>query len=356
MSVNLNSSLSYASSFSASISTSKTTTSNAKNDAAKASEAEETTTEQTETTTDSDDTDSAVSSTGDATEQDTGDSGSGSGDGSGFDAKSILKEFKKALNDQLLKSMGLGSMDELQAAMQSGGISSLSISVQFELNYQSVSSVSGAATGTSLSLSLSASFELGSLSSGSNPFAASTDGTDATDASSANDPLASLRDYFSPEKTAQRILDFSLSFFGQSDAFAQYGDTEEGRGSFADMMGKAIQKGFDQALGILGDLPDQTSNEIDQTHQLVFDGLDKFTKNGTSDEDSGVYSQIQNFVNSYQLSVSYSSLNASVNTANGSANASSSSFSLQASYQQMQSRYSAVGLIPGTSSSSDVTA
>ncbi len=340
-SINISNSLSYASSLSASLSGSKAVKSS--------DEAEKTSGGVVNSTAEDTDADATAEA---ASDNDADDSGSA------LDAKSILEDFRKSMNDQLLKSMGLGSTDELAAAMSSAGISSLSISVQFELNYQSVSSVSGAATGTSMSLSLSASFELAGISSGNgsgyNPFATDAAGS-ADGTSGASDLMSTLADLFSPEKTAQRILDFSLGFFGQSSQFEQYGDTEEGRGAFADMMGAAIQKGFDQALGILGDLPEQTSNEIDQTHQLVFGGLDDFVKNGRDSSRDDVYSQIQNYVSAYQYSASYSSLSTTVNTANGSQT--SSSVNYQASYQQVQSSYSSGSAASsGGDSSSGVTA
>jgi|GEM_PF-5025545 len=94
------------------------------------------------------------------------------------------------------------------------------------------------------------------------------------------DPLAYMREMYSPENTAGRILNFSLGNFERSSFYRADGDTEGARTEFADYIGKAIQKGFDQALEILGPLPEQTNNEIDQTHTLVFDGLEDFKVNG----------------------------------------------------------------------------
>lgn len=348
MSINFSSALNYAGSLSAGLANRKTdpeaeskNTPAATSDNAAAASAKD-----AAATTDA----SAVTANADADEaqSQTDDSATG------IDAKSILKEFRKAMNDQLLKGLGLGSMEELQSAMAAGGVSSFSMSVQFELSYQSFSSVSGAATGSSLSLSLSASFELtgvaSGLGAGFNPFA--TGESDSANGTNANDPLATLRDLFSPEKTAQRILDFSLSFFGQSSMFREQGDTEEGRSAFADMMGKAIQKGFDQAMGILGDVPHETASEIDQTHQLVFAGLDDFIQNGRKSEKDGLFSQIQDYVSAYQYSASYSSLTSTLNTADGTL--STRAVSMQASYQHVQSSYSAK--TPAADSSNEVTA
>lgn len=235
---------------------------------------------------------------------------------------SFFDEFKKQLNDVLLGSVGLDNLSN----MAQGGVSAYSMSAQFEINLQVMQAVSDAngTTYTQQSFSLSASFEFMGISSGmgsgfdlSSIFGGgdtantgqdgvvSPDGTTQTDK---NDPLAKLKDLFSPEKTAQRILDFALSFFGKSSAYKTGGDTEESRGSFADMMGKAIQKGFDQALGILGELPEETANEIDQTHGLVFDGLDNFVQNGNDRSKDNLYSSIQAYQSTFELNYSSTSI------------------------------------------------
>ncbi len=113
----------------------------------------------------------------------------------------------------------------------------------------------------------------------------------------------SMKDYFSPEATAGRILDFATAFFPASEAFKEGGDTEEARKKFADMMGKAIQKGFDQAMGSLGTVPDATQKGIDKTHELVFKGLDDFVKNGMKEEKKDTYNALQDLAFNYEASV-----------------------------------------------------
>ncbi len=113
----------------------------------------------------------------------------------------------------------------------------------------------------------------------------------------------SLQDYFSPEATAGRILDFATAFFPMSDAYKKGGDTEEARQEFADMMGKAVQKGFDQALGSLGNIPDATREGIDKTHELVFKGFEDFVKNGMKKEKQNTYDALQGLEFTYEANI-----------------------------------------------------
>ncbi|MCX7935921.1 MAG: DUF5610 domain-containing protein, partial [Planctomycetota bacterium] len=117
-------------------------------------------------------------------------------------------------------------------------------------------------------------------------------------ASASEDALASWLEYFSPEKTAERILDFALSYFPQSKWAAKSGDTREARQEFADYIGPAIQKGFDEAKRILGVLPEKIEEQIASTHNLVFAGLKNFVANGLDPAKSGeegLYSQIEKY-------------------------------------------------------------
>ena len=192
---------------------------------------------------------------------------------------SILDEFKDKLNEILMSGLGLGG-----ASGSTNGATMMSISASFEISYSSMVAVAGE-NGMSMqetSFSLKGSFEFmgigGMASNGSsvNPFdffSGKNENADEADEANASDPFAQFMEYFSPEKTADRILDFSLGFFGNSQQYKEGGNTEESRQSFADIIGAAIQKGFDQALGTLGKLPDKTQEEVDETHTRVFDGL-----------------------------------------------------------------------------------
>ena len=240
------------------------------------------------------------------TEEETDTEGTGS---TGF--ASIFEEFQDKLNKVLLEGLGLGNLSEMAA-----NSSFMSYSASFEISYQSMVAVAGenGMTMQETSFSMKGTFEFMSMGQMNRPWtveeaikafqlqSGKDEGTDEVDA---NDPFAALKDYFSPEKTANRILDFSLGFFGNSSAFKEGGDTEESRGSFAEMIGAAIQKGFDQALGTLGALPKETSDEVDDTHKRVFDGLDNFVKTGSKDgKEAQPYSSFQAYSSVFEMNYS----------------------------------------------------
>ncbi len=165
---------------------------------------------------------------------------------------------------------------------------------QFELSYQvirSMNTAQGRET-SEVSFSFSGSIEFLQKVSGHGSLTQPPDSTapeqatqpTPTDETAANDALATLQDYFSPEKTAERILDIALSFYGVRDTRSAEGDSEVARKSFADFIGAAIEEGFKQARTILGSLPEDVESGITKTHSLVFDGLDDFVLNGIKPE------------------------------------------------------------------------
>ncbi|PCJ57631.1 MAG: hypothetical protein COA79_15410 [Planctomycetota bacterium] len=83
-------------------------------------------------------------------------------------------------------------------------------------------------------------------------------------------------DYFNAENTANRIYNFATSFY---ETFLEFGgkeDTQEARQEYADIIGEAIGEGFEDALSVLGVLPDKVSNEIQKTHDIVTEKLAAF--------------------------------------------------------------------------------
>lgn len=165
---------------------------------------------------------------------------------------------------------------------------------QFELNYQvlrSVNSAQGFET-TQETFSFRGSYEFLQRVSGGEMTPVEEAATEET---AAEDQLTQLQNYFSPENTAQRILDVATSFFGISEIAKAEGDNEASRQKFADFIGGAINEGFRLARDILGDLPDEVSTGIEKTHSLVFTGLADFVKNGIATEKSrpgGVFEKI----------------------------------------------------------------
>lgn len=171
---------------------------------------------------------------------------------------------------------------------------------QFELNYQ-VLKASNTANGfeTSVeSFSFQSSYEFLQQASGA-------ESVDNTDELTDQDVLTKLQEYFSPENTAQRILDVALSFFSSSSYGKTGGNTEDSRKNFAEFIGAAIDEGFSQARDILGKLPEEVESGIDKTHSIVFDGLNDFVKNGIDSEKAqkgGVYDKIQSFRAEFSMS------------------------------------------------------
>lgn len=198
---------------------------------------------------------------------------------------------------------GLG-MDEVDLS-PSTSFSMQYAKAQFEINYQAMRTVSteNGFEMQEINFSFKASFETLNAYAGENvPNPFETEGAN---------PIDSMMEYFSPESTAGRILDFALSFFPQSEAYAEGGDTEGARQSFADLMGNAIQKGFDEALGILGDINEKIKSDIDETHDHVFTGLDDFVQNGYDPEKSsenGQYARMQAYRMELSMSMEYTTI------------------------------------------------
>lgn len=78
-----------------------------------------------------------------------------------------------------------------------------------------------------------------------------------------------IPDYWNAENTSQRIVDFALQFY---DAFKGAGE------DFLKMIKDAIDKGFDEAKEMLGDLPDPVSKLVSDTHDLVMQKLDTWAE------------------------------------------------------------------------------
>ncbi len=87
-----------------------------------------------------------------------------------------------------------------------------------------------------------------------------------------------LVEFFSPENTASRILDFATNFFGAYQG--NHPDDSEGdqANQFTTMIEKAIQTGFDEAEEILGSFEElgEIGENIQKTYDLVLTGLEEF--------------------------------------------------------------------------------
>lgn len=83
-------------------------------------------------------------------------------------------------------------------------------------------------------------------------------------------------DPFGPEATAGRIVDFAVSFFPMFAADNPDMPHEEQVEAYREMVEGAVDEGFKEALQILGALPNEISEGIEQTRSLVDEKLDSF--------------------------------------------------------------------------------
>jgi hypothetical protein len=94
-------------------------------------------------------------------------------------------------------------------------------------------------------------------------------------------------DYFSPTNVANRISDYALKGFSSFDGGkASSQNTQESRQRFADFILPAIDKGFQQALDILGKLPDQIASGVQETRDKIQKRFTDFIQ-GANSTDGG---------------------------------------------------------------------
>lgn len=130
-------------------------------------------------------------------------------------------------------------------------------------------------------------------------------------------------DPFSPENTANRIVDFIKQAFSFTKAFGENPlESDDDILSFRSAQEDAVKQGFGQARSLLGDVNDDIDGGINSTYDLVFKGLEDFF-NGIGDKDSDEESTEEvapsdpangNFYSSQSFSLSYQvSINAEGN-------------------------------------------
>jgi len=86
-------------------------------------------------------------------------------------------------------------------------------------------------------------------------------------------------DYWSPENTAQRIVDGSTAFFSSYQTAHPELQGDALVNGFLDVIGGGIKQGFEQAKGILGEmkvLEGDIKSNVDLTYQKVLEGLEAF--------------------------------------------------------------------------------
>lgn len=141
------------------------------------------------------------------------------------------------------------------------------------------------------------------LPPGSSDTTGETADVPATATQNAEDALKHLKEYFSPENTAKRILDVATSFFGLRASAATEGDTEASRQTFSDFIGGAIDEGFRQARKHLWQLPLDIQNGVDQTHELITDGLTRFVQGVTGSDQADSSSNMSKIATFHQEAV-----------------------------------------------------
>ena len=89
---------------------------------------------------------------------------------------------------------------------------------------------------------------------------------------------------FSPGATAQRIVDFSTSFFGAFQQNHADADGQSQVSDFAEMIKGAVKEGFASAQDILeglGEIAPEVRAGIDETFALAMRGIDDFAEQQT---------------------------------------------------------------------------
>jgi hypothetical protein len=175
--------------------------------------------------------------------------------------------------------------------------------IQFGLSYQVMNAMSTlqGREASSLNLFTSANTELlktivsqfpttsGTVPSFPSNATGNTSDATLTTTQIAQEALTAIKDFFSPENTAKRILEVATSFYRFQETAEVQADTEATRQAFADTIGGAIDEGFRQARRHLWQLPNDIQNGVDLTQSRVTDGLTRFVQGGIPSEktDSG---------------------------------------------------------------------
>jgi len=88
-----------------------------------------------------------------------------------------------------------------------------------------------------------------------------------------SESLVTDSDYFSPENTSQRIVDFASGLFALYKNRHPEMTPEEAAESFGELARNAVDDGFREALALLGALPDSILDTVRETYNLVMQKL-----------------------------------------------------------------------------------
>lgn len=164
------------------------------------------------------------------------------------------------------------SLDSLRLSLR-GTEGSLDLSVSlFEMNYQSVRAIQGGhgEAGIERTAFFAQVLRIEYRATGS--YAADPEGA-----------IDRLRDAFTPEKTARRIAEFALSRYAESGK----ADTPEARAAYRDGILPAIERGYGEALALLGTLPEEVRAGLEETIRRVRDLLESFVREGRLPDGEG---------------------------------------------------------------------
>lgn len=168
------------------------------------------------------------------------------------------------------------SFDSLRLSLSEPGEGSLDLSVSlFEMNYQSVRAIQGASGEQGI--------ERTTFFARSLKIEYRATGAYAADPEAAKGAIDRLREAFTPEKTARRIADFALSRYTEQGE----SDTPDARAAYRDRILPAIERGYQEALGLLGALPEEVRSELEATIRRVRELFEAFIRDGAlPDEDA----------------------------------------------------------------------
>ncbi len=179
--------------------------------------------------------------------------------------------------DAVLEESLSYSFDSLQLSLREPGQGSLDLFVSlFEMNYQSVRAIQGAngEQGIERTAFFAQALKIEYRATGT--YAADPEGA-----------IGKLREAFTPEKTARRILDFALSRYGAEEG----SDTPESRAAYRDTILPAVERGYQEALGLLGALPEEIRSELEATIRRVRELFDAFIRDGKLPEEDAALSE-----------------------------------------------------------------
>lgn len=77
--------------------------------------------------------------------------------------------------------------------------------------------------------------------------------------------IEGLPEYWNAENTSQRIVDFATSFYGLAESSGK---------EYYELMRNAIETGFNEAMNILGELPDAVNDLAYHTYELALEKLE----------------------------------------------------------------------------------